>query len=173
MQQDPQRHVFHILTDSLNYAAMQMWFWAYSPGKATVEIINLDDINTSNEQNRRKQLQLDTLQSSFLRVEEGSSGKQGILHYLPQIFPKLDKVFLLEDDIVILKDMSALWQLGTGNNMIIASDSCKASQEDGIWWSCVNIINLQECKNQRREEINPLPVSSFSLNGCLIVFSCV
>ena len=173
MLQEPRRLVFHILTDSLNYAAMQMWFWAYSPDKATVEVKNLDNISIShifekpNEQARRKQLQLDPLQTSIMTMEKENSEKPGILDYLPRVFPKLDRVFLLDDDIVILKDLSPLWQLKIGNNMIIASNSCKANQNDGVWWSCVNLVNLREWRTQRPTKINQLPVSPFSARVCM------
>ncbi|CAI8613569.1 unnamed protein product [Vicia faba] len=35
---DSSKHVFHIVTDRLNYAAMRMWFLANPPGKAAVRV---------------------------------------------------------------------------------------------------------------------------------------
>ncbi|KAF0896059.1 hypothetical protein E2562_018176 [Oryza meyeriana var. granulata] len=43
-----ENHVFHIVTDKLNYAAMRMWFLANSQGKAAVEVQNIGDLTWLN-----------------------------------------------------------------------------------------------------------------------------
>ncbi|KAL8544932.1 hypothetical protein ACS0TY_005224 [Phlomoides rotata] len=38
--------------------------------------------------------------------------------YLPEIFPKLDKVLFLDDDIVVQKDLTGLWSLDLKGKVI-------------------------------------------------------
>ncbi|KAG4947433.1 hypothetical protein JHK87_043440 [Glycine soja] len=37
--QDASKHVFHIVSDRLNYTTMRMWFLVNSPGKATIQVL--------------------------------------------------------------------------------------------------------------------------------------
>ncbi|KAL8267987.1 hypothetical protein R6Q59_001785 [Mikania micrantha] len=46
---DPSKHVFHIVTDKLNYAAMRMWFLANPPATATIQVQNIDEFTWLNE----------------------------------------------------------------------------------------------------------------------------
>ncbi|KAI7733070.1 hypothetical protein M8C21_022525 [Ambrosia artemisiifolia] len=45
---EPWKHVFHIVTDKLNYAAMRMWFLTNPPGKATIQVQNIDEFTWLN-----------------------------------------------------------------------------------------------------------------------------
>lgn len=45
---DPSKHVFHIVTDRLNYAAMRMWFLANPPQYATVNVQNVEEFTWLN-----------------------------------------------------------------------------------------------------------------------------
>ncbi|KAG5027742.1 hypothetical protein JHK87_011256 [Glycine soja] len=45
---EPEKHVFHIVTDKLNFAAMRMWFLINPPSKATIEVQNVDDFKWLN-----------------------------------------------------------------------------------------------------------------------------
>ncbi|XP_042412625.1 probable galacturonosyltransferase 6 isoform X4 [Zingiber officinale] len=40
---EPEKIVFHVVTDSFNFPAMLMWFLLNPPGKATIQIQSLDD----------------------------------------------------------------------------------------------------------------------------------
>ncbi|KAK9267732.1 hypothetical protein L1049_010165 [Liquidambar formosana] len=44
----PASHVFHIVTDRLNYAAMRMWFLSNPPGKATIQVQNIEEFTWLN-----------------------------------------------------------------------------------------------------------------------------
>ncbi|GAB2229240.1 hypothetical protein Droror1_Dr00023378 [Drosera rotundifolia] len=39
---EPEKHVFHLVTDKLNFGAMNMWFLLNPPGKATIHVENVD-----------------------------------------------------------------------------------------------------------------------------------
>ncbi|KAK4386775.1 putative galacturonosyltransferase 4 [Sesamum angolense] len=45
---DPSKHVFHVVTDRLNYAATRMWFLANPPGKATIQVQNVEEFTWLN-----------------------------------------------------------------------------------------------------------------------------
>ena len=46
--QDPSKHVFHIVTDRLNYAAIRMWFLVNPPGKASIRVQNIEEFTWLN-----------------------------------------------------------------------------------------------------------------------------
>ena len=46
--QESEKHVFHLITDKLNFGAMKMWFLLNSPGKATIQVENVDDFKWLN-----------------------------------------------------------------------------------------------------------------------------
>nr|XP_023902093.1 probable galacturonosyltransferase 4 [Quercus suber] len=45
---DPSKHVFHIVTDRLNYATMRMWFLVNPPGKASIQVQNIEEFTWLN-----------------------------------------------------------------------------------------------------------------------------
>ena len=46
--QEPEKHVFHLVTDKLNFGAMNMWFLLNPPGDATIHVENVDDFKWLN-----------------------------------------------------------------------------------------------------------------------------
>ena len=46
--QHPSKHVFHIVADRLNYAAMRMWFLVNPPGKASIQVQNIEEFTWLN-----------------------------------------------------------------------------------------------------------------------------
>ncbi|MCD7458552.1 hypothetical protein HAX54_038565 [Datura stramonium] len=66
---DPEKIVFHIVTDSLNLPAMSMWFLMNPPGKATVQIQSIDSFewfSTKYNEDLQKQKGLDPRYTSAL-----------------------------------------------------------------------------------------------------------
>ncbi|KAL2495659.1 putative galacturonosyltransferase 4 [Forsythia ovata] len=123
---NPSSHVFHIVTDRLNYAAMKMWFLANPPGKATIQVQNVEEFTWLNSSYSPvlKQLGSPSMIDYYFksrRVESDSNLKfrnpkylsimNHLRFYLPEIFPRLDKVLFLDDDIVVQKDLTPLWSL--------------------------------------------------------------
>ncbi|XP_024021460.1 probable galacturonosyltransferase 4 isoform X2 [Morus notabilis] len=139
---DPSKHVFHIVTDRLNYAAMRMWFLVNPPGKATVQVQNIEEFTWLNSSYSPvlKQLGSQSMINYYFRTHRASSDSNlkfrnpkylSILNhlrfYLPQIFPKLDKVLFVDDDIVVQKDLTALWSLDLKGNVNGAVETCGES----------------------------------------------
>ncbi|KAI7731474.1 hypothetical protein M8C21_026898, partial [Ambrosia artemisiifolia] len=137
---DPSKHVFHIVTDKLNYAAMRMWFLINPPGKATIQVQNIDEftwLNTSYSPALKQLASQNTIDYHFKTRQAGESGSNlkfpnpkylsvmnHLRFYLPEIFPKLSKVVFLDDDIVVQKDLSGLWSIDLKGNVNGAVETC-------------------------------------------------
>ncbi|KAI7757653.1 hypothetical protein M8C21_009960, partial [Ambrosia artemisiifolia] len=108
---DPSNHVFHIITDKMNNAAMRMRFLINPPGKAIIQVQNIDELTWLNASCSHALNQLasqNTIDYHFKTHQAGESVMNHIWFYLPEIFPKLSKVVFLDDDIVVQKDLSEL-----------------------------------------------------------------
>ncbi|XP_023637083.1 probable galacturonosyltransferase 4 isoform X1 [Capsella rubella] len=138
----PSKHVFHIVTDRLNYAAMRMWFLDNPPGKATIQVQNVEEFTWLNSSYSPvlKQLSSRSMIDYYFRAHHTNSDTNlkfrnpkylSILNhlrfYLPEIFPKLSKVLFLDDDIVVQKDLSGLWSVDLKGNVNGAVETCGES----------------------------------------------
>ncbi|KAF2596172.1 hypothetical protein F2Q68_00011064 [Brassica cretica] len=138
----PSKHVFHIVTDRLNYAAMRMWFLDNPPGKATIQVQNVEELTWLNSSYSPvlKQLSSRSMIDYYFRAHHANSDTNlkfrnpkylSILNhlrfYLPEIFPKLSKVLFLDDDIVVQKDLSGLWSVDLKSNVNGAVETCGES----------------------------------------------
>ncbi|XP_013696335.1 probable galacturonosyltransferase 4 isoform X2 [Brassica napus] len=138
----PSKHVFHIVTDRLNYAAMRMWFLNNPPGKATIQVQNVEEFTWLNSSYSPvlKQLSSRSMIDYYFRAHHTNSDANlkfrnpkylSILNhlrfYLPEIFPKLSKVLFLDDDIVVQKDLSGLWSVDLKGNVNGAVETCGES----------------------------------------------
>ncbi|KDP29029.1 hypothetical protein JCGZ_16418 [Jatropha curcas] len=136
---DPSKHVFHIVTDRLNYAAMRMWFLVNPPGRAAIQVQNIEEFTWLNSSYSPvlKQLGSQSMIDYYFRAHRANSDSNlkyrnpkylSILNhlrfYLPEIFPKLNKVLFLDDDIVVQKDLTGLWSLDMKGNVNGAVETC-------------------------------------------------
>ncbi|KAL8267986.1 hypothetical protein R6Q59_001784 [Mikania micrantha] len=136
----PSKHVFHIVTDKLNYAAMRMWFLANPPGKATIQVQNIDEFTWLNASYSPvlKQLASQNMIDYYFKTHKGAESDSNLKFrnpkylsmmnhlrfYLPEIFPKLRKVVFLDDDIVVQKDLSGLWSIDLKGKVNGAVETC-------------------------------------------------
>ncbi|CAA7037895.1 unnamed protein product [Microthlaspi erraticum] len=115
---EPGKIVIHVVTDSLNYPSISMWFILNPDNRATIQILNIDDMNV---------LPLDHAQ---LLIKQNSSDPRFISplnharFYLPDIFPGLDKIVLFDHDVVVQKDLSRLWSLDMNGKVVGAVETC-------------------------------------------------
>ncbi|MCD7451289.1 hypothetical protein HAX54_010809 [Datura stramonium] len=115
---DPEKIVFHIVTDSLNLPAMSMWFLMNPPGKATVQIQSIDSFewfSTKYNEDLQKQKGLDPRYTSALNH---------LRFYLPDIFPCVNKIVFLDHDVVVKKDITRLWQINIKGKVNGAVETC-------------------------------------------------
>ncbi|WOL06394.1 hypothetical protein Cni_G15128 [Canna indica] len=136
---EPWNHVFHIVTDRLNYAAMKMWFLANPPGKATIQVQNVEEFTWLNSSYSPvlKQLGSQSMIDYYFRSHHAKSDGNlkfrnpkylSILNhlrfYLPEILPKIKKVVFLDDDVVVQKDLTSLWFIDLKEKVNGAVETC-------------------------------------------------
>ncbi|XP_068636541.1 probable galacturonosyltransferase 4 [Aristolochia californica] len=139
---EPAKHVFHIVSDRLNYAAMRMWFLANPPRSATVQVQNIEEFTWLNASYSPvlKQLASPSMIDYYFRTHRSNSDSNlkyrnpkylSILNhlrfYLPEIFPKLNKVLFLDDDVVVQKDLTGLWRIDLKGKVNGAVETCGES----------------------------------------------
>lgn len=148
---ESERIVFHVLTDSLNFPAFSMWFLLNPPGKAIVQVLNVQDFQWWNiyESSQEKQSSRDLRFSSRLNH---------LRFYLPEIFPQLDKIVFLDHDVVVQRDLSGLWTVDMKGKVNGAVETC---QEDKSSFRRMDMfINFSD----------PLVASKFDANACTWAF---
>ncbi|KAK2448170.1 putative galacturonosyltransferase [Trifolium repens] len=139
---DASKHVFHIVTDRINYAAMSMWFLVNPPGKATIQVQNIEEFTWLNASYSPvlKQLASPAMIDYYFKAHRATSDSNlkfrnpkylSILNhlrfYLPEVFPKLNKVLFLDDDLVVQKDLTGLWSVDLKGNVNGAVETCGES----------------------------------------------
>nr|XP_028954297.1 polygalacturonate 4-alpha-galacturonosyltransferase-like isoform X2 [Malus domestica] len=143
---DPSKHVFHLVTDKLNFGAMNMWFLLNPPGKATIHVENVDEFKWLNSSYCPvlRQLESAAMKNYYFKADHTttlSSGASNLKYrnpkylsmlnhlrfYLPQVYPKLDKILFLDDDIVVQKDLTGLWAVDLHGKVNGAVETCGES----------------------------------------------
>ncbi|KAL5058425.1 hypothetical protein RYX36_030029 [Vicia faba] len=141
---DPSKHVFHLVTDKLNFGAMNMWFLLNPPGKATIFVENVDEFKWLNSSYCPvlKQLESATMKEYYFKAgHPTTTGASNLKYrnpkylsmlnhlrfYLPQVYPKLDKILFLDDDIVVQKDLTGLWAVDLRGKVNGAVETCGES----------------------------------------------
>ncbi|XP_066375984.1 probable galacturonosyltransferase 3 isoform X2 [Miscanthus floridulus] len=143
---EPEKHVFHIVTDRLNFAAMKMWFITHPPQLATVHVENIDNFKWLNSSycSVLRQLESARLKEYYFKAHDPSSLSDGnenlkyrnpkylsmlnhLRFYMPEIHPKLEKILFLDDDVVVQKDLTPLWDIDLKGMVNGAVETCKES----------------------------------------------
>ena len=158
--QDPSKHAFHIVTDRLNYATMRMWFLVNPPGKASIQVRNIEEFTWLNASYSPvlNQLGLHSMIDYYFKAHQANFYSNlkyqnpkylfvlnHLRFYLPETFPKLNKVLFLDDDIVVKKDLTALWSLDLSRNVNGAVETCGESFHCFDWY--LNFSNPLISKN--------------------------
>eukprot|EP00271_Cylindrocystis_brebissonii_P020094 TRINITY_DN6509_c0_g1_i1.p1 TRINITY_DN6509_c0_g1~~TRINITY_DN6509_c0_g1_i1.p1 ORF type:complete len:566 (-),score=83.36 TRINITY_DN6509_c0_g1_i1:1008-2597(-) len=144
----PWRHVFHVVTDKMNYAAVRAWFTLNPPPRGlTLDVRCLDDYPWINASYIPvlKQIESESMKAFYFRSPLGEGAlpdKDDISNvkyrnpkylsilnhlrfYLPQIFPELDKILFLDDDVVVQRDLSPLWEIPIPRGKVqLAVETC-------------------------------------------------
>ncbi|KAI7745058.1 hypothetical protein M8C21_034024 [Ambrosia artemisiifolia] len=154
------KQVFHVLTDKQSFFSMKMWFFTNTYKDATVQVLNIEDVDFLKGQTTSHLPMRQELRVSFLSPSESRTEYMSVFshwHYaLPKIFPSLKKIVVLDDDIVVQRDLSALWNLDMNEKVIGAVRFCAVKfgaiknylgkeNYDGnscTWMSGLNIIDL-------------------------------
>ncbi|XP_073288173.1 polygalacturonate 4-alpha-galacturonosyltransferase-like [Primulina huaijiensis] len=139
---DPAKHVFHVVSDKLNFGAMSMWFLLNPPSKATIHVENVDEFKWLNSSYCPvlRQLESAGMKEFYFKAAHSAGGSNlkyrnpkylsmlnHLRFYLPQIYPKLDKILFLDDDIVVRKDLTRLWDVDLQGKVNGAVETCGES----------------------------------------------
>jgi len=134
------------VTDKLNFGAMNMWFLLNPPGKATIHVENVDEFKWLNSSYCPvlRQLESAAMKEYYFKADRPttlSAGSSNLKYrnpkylsmlnhlrfYLPEVYPKLDKILFLDDDIVVQKDLTGLWDVDLNGKVNGAVETCGES----------------------------------------------
>ncbi|CAA3009114.1 probable galacturonosyltransferase 14 isoform X1 [Olea europaea var. sylvestris] len=153
---NPEKVVFHVITDRKTYAGMHSWFALNPVSPATVEVRGVhqfDWLTRENvpvleaEENRNgiwnyyhgnhvagANLSSTTPRTFASKLQARSPKYISILNhiriYLPELFPNLDKVVFSDDDVVIQHDLSPLWEIDLNGKVNGAVETCRG---EDLW----------------------------------------
>lgn len=139
---NPENLVFHIVTDKKTYSAMHSWFALNPIFPAVVEVKGLHQFDWPADVNALVTETIEEIHWSSLAHRQHNGANEGykrlealnpsafsLLNYLrihlPELFPKLNKVISLDDDVVVQQDLQSLWDLdlkGHVNGAVIAEE---------------------------------------------------
>ncbi|XP_075491882.1 hexosyltransferase GAUT11-like isoform X2 [Primulina tabacum] len=122
----PRQLVFHIVTNGVTYGAIQAWFLSNDFKGAAIEVQSLEDFTWLNASYSPVVKQI--CDAASLELKFHSPKNQSLLNnlrfYIPEIFPQLEKVVFLEDDIVVQKDLVPLFSIDLHGNVNGAVETC-------------------------------------------------
>ncbi|CAM6126403.1 unnamed protein product [Calypogeia fissa] len=139
---EPSRHVFHVVTDKMNLGAMTVWFKKRPPQGAHIDVKAVEDFKFLNSSYVPvlRQLESANLQRFYFENEMENATKDTanmkfrnpkylsmlnhLRFYLPEMYPKLNRILFLDDDIVVQKDLTGLWGVDMDGNVNGAVETC-------------------------------------------------
>ncbi|OMP09828.1 Glycosyl transferase, family 8 [Corchorus olitorius] len=119
---EPEKIVLHVVTDSLNFPSISMWFLLNPPVKATIHIQSIENFDW-----------LSTKYHSTLKEQKSqdprfSSALNHLRFYLPDIFPALKKIVLFDHDVVVQRDLTGLWSVDMKGKVNAAVETCQQGE---------------------------------------------
>ena len=143
--------MFHIVTDALSFPAMTMWFLTNPPSPATIRIVSLDELKwlPADFSSRFKQ--------KGIRDPRYTSALNHLRFYLPEVFPSLSKILLLDHDVVVQKDLSGLWEIDMKSKVNGALETCKYGNG---YHRLDNLVNFSD----------PSIINKFDAKACIYAF---
>lgn len=166
--QETRNMVFNIITDAQNFYAMKLWFSMNSYEGAFVHVVNAEELNLNDFYGKGlvKPSPLEEFRVSIHDVNQ-QTPSQTRTEYLslfghsvfliPEIFKNSKKVVVLADDVVVQKDISALWDIDLHGKVNGAVEFCgvKLGQiksylgnsytaDSCAWMSGLNVLDLEK-----------------------------
>ncbi|XP_031374906.1 probable galacturonosyltransferase 11 [Punica granatum] len=124
----PKDLVFHIVTDSINYGAMLSWFNGNNFSGSTIEVRNVRELSWVNASFSPVVGPGDVKDElPKLQDPKDTSLLNHLRFYTAEIYPELEKVVFLDDDVVVQKDLSLLFSLDLHGNVNGAVETCLES----------------------------------------------
>ncbi|KAM7510209.1 hypothetical protein LguiB_009084 [Lonicera macranthoides] len=142
---EPWKHVIHVVTDRMNIAAMKVWFKMRLVEGAHVEVKSVEDYTFLNSsyvpvlgqkdsvnlqkfyfENRAEKATKDVNNLKF-KDPKYLSMLNHLRFYLPEMYPKLHRILFLDDDVVVQKDLTTLWNIDLNGKVNGAVETCFGS----------------------------------------------
>ncbi|KAL2335347.1 hypothetical protein Fmac_016560 [Flemingia macrophylla] len=140
---EPWKHVFHVVTNRMNVGAMKVWFKMRPiEGGAFLEVKSVEEFTFLNssyvpilrqlESAKMKQRYLENQADNATNDANVKNAKSlsmldHLRFYLPEMYPKLYKILLLDDDVVVQKDLTGLWKIDLDGKVNGAVEICFGS----------------------------------------------
>ncbi|KAJ0249813.1 galacturonosyltransferase 9 [Hirschfeldia incana] len=144
--EEPWKHVFHVVTDRMNLAAMKVWFKMRPLDRgAHIEIKSVEEFKFLNSSYAPvlRQLESAKLQKFYFENQAENASRDAhnikfknpkylsmlnhLRFYLPEMYPKLNKILFLDDDVVMQKDVTGLWKINLDGKVNGAVETCFGS----------------------------------------------
>ncbi|XP_052179988.1 hexosyltransferase GAUT11 [Diospyros lotus] len=130
--------VFHIVTTGVNQGAMQAWLLSNDFKGSTIEVQNVEDFTWLNASYSPIVKQLLETDKQAYYIEGSQDAKiepkfrnpkhisllNHLRFYIPEIYPQLEKVVFLDDDVVVQKELTPLFSLDLHGNVNGAVETC-------------------------------------------------
>ncbi|KAF8652492.1 hypothetical protein HU200_062827 [Digitaria exilis] len=174
--QDSGSIVFHLFTDAQNFYAMKHWFDRNSYLEATVHVTNIEDHQKiPKDADSLEMEQIWPSEEFRVTIRNYSEPPQRQMrteyisvfghsqYLLPDLLPSLNRVVVLDDDLVVQKDLSYLWNLDMDGKVIGAIQFCGVTlgqlrsyiaehsfnSDACVWLSGLNVIELEKWRDLR------------------------
>ncbi|RLM58375.1 putative galacturonosyltransferase 7 [Panicum miliaceum] len=171
--QDSGSIIFHLFTDAQNFYAMKHWFERNSYLEATVHVTNIEDhLELPKHAEMQQLLPSEEFRVTIRNYSEPSLRQMkteyisvfGHSHFLlPDLLPSLNRVVVLDDDLIVQKDLSSLWNLNMDGKVIGAVQFCGVklgqlrayisehsfNSDACVWLSGLNVIELEKWRDLR------------------------
>ncbi|RWV88848.1 hypothetical protein GW17_00049040 [Ensete ventricosum] len=115
----PEKVVFHVITDKKTYPGMHSWFALNPLSPAIIEVKGVHQFDWLTREN------VPVLEAIQARSPKYISLLNHLRIYLPELFPNLNKVVFLDDDVVVQRDLSPLWEIDLSGKVNGAVETCK------------------------------------------------
>ncbi|XP_021892969.1 probable galacturonosyltransferase 12 isoform X3 [Carica papaya] len=151
----PQKVVLHIITDKKTYFPMQAWFSLHPLTPAIIEVKALHHFDwlskgkvpvlEAMEKDQRVRSQFRGGSSAIVanntekpyviaaKLQALSPKYNSVMNHirihLPELFPSLNKVVFLDDDIVVQTDLSPLWDIDMNGKVNGAVETCRGEDK--------------------------------------------
>lgn len=160
--------VFHVLTDAQNYYAMKLWFARSSYKEAAIRVLDYEKIVLETLRNvdvwqlhvsEEFRITIRNIDQPGAKMRVEYLAVFGHSHFLlPEIFKKLKRVVILDDDVIVQQDLSSLWNINLGEKVNGAVRFCGVrfgqlrrylgnnvyDAKSCAWMSGLNIVDFEK-----------------------------
>ncbi|XP_047334432.1 probable galacturonosyltransferase 12 [Impatiens glandulifera] len=179
---NPNKIVVHIITDRKTYSPMQAWFSLHPLNPAIIEVKGLHHFDwftkgkvpvlEAMEKDQKLRSQFRGGSSAIIanntekpriiaaKLQALSPKYNSLMNHirihLPELFPSLDKIVFLDDDIVVQTDLTPLWDIDMNGKVNGAVETCRGEDKFVMSKRFKSYLNFS----------HPLIAENFNPNEC-------